>query len=83
MRRWVDFSSRFFIILIMANIVLPEMAFREKEGVVVLPLKKWQEIERKLEDLEMYSSELAKEIEARRKEKKVVSLKSLLKKYNI
>lgn len=67
----------------MTNIILPKTAFREKEGLVILPLKKWQEIERKLEDLEMYSSELAKEIQIRRKEKKVISLKSLLKKYNV
>lgn len=67
----------------MANIVLPKATLREKEGVVILPLKKWQEIERKLEDLEMYSSELVEEIKKRRKEKKVVPLKSLLKKYNI
>lgn len=67
----------------MANIVLPRTTFREKEGVVILPLKKWREIERKLEDLEMYGSELAREIERRRKEKKVVSLSGLLKKYHI
>lgn len=67
----------------MANIVLPKTTFKEKEGVVILPLKKWHEIEKKLEDLEMYSSELAKEIEERRKEKKVVPLKNLLKKYQI
>jgi len=61
------------------NIILPKSAIREKEGVVILPLKRWKEIEEGLEDLEMYRSEtLAKEIEKRRKEKKTVSLKKLL-----
>jgi len=66
------------------NIILPKSAIREKEGVAVIPLKKWKKIEQELEDLEMYRSEsLAKEIEKRRKEKKVVSLEKLLKKYHI
>ncbi|MCD6085479.1 hypothetical protein J7J41_00585 [bacterium] len=66
------------------NIVLPKSAIREKEGVVILPLKKWKIIEEQLEDLEMYNSEsLAKEIEKRRKSKKTIPLKSLLKKYQI
>jgi len=66
------------------NIVLPRSAIREKEGIVILPLKKWKIIEEQLEDLEMYSSEsLAREIEKRRKAKKTIPLKSLLKKYHI
>lgn len=56
----------------------------EKEGVVVLPLRKWRVIEEDLEDLEMYRSVLlASEIARRRKEKKSVSLEKVLKKYNI
>ncbi len=66
------------------NIVLPRSAIREKEGIVILPLKKWKIIEQQLEDLEMYRSEgLAREIEKRRKAKKTIPLKSLLKKYHI
>jgi len=66
------------------NIVLPRSIIREKEGIVILPLKKWKIIEEQLEDLEMYKSKsLAKEIEKRRKEKKTIPLKSLLKKYHI
>ena len=66
------------------NILLPKSVILEKEGIVILPLKKWKKIERELEDLEMYrSEELAKEIEKRRKEKKTIPLKSLLKKYRI
>ena len=66
------------------NIVLPKSAIREKEGIVILPLKKWKIIEEQLEDLEMYNSEsLAKEIEKRKKSKKTIPLKSLLKKYQI
>ena len=66
------------------NIVLPKSIIKEKEGIVILPLKKWKIIEEQLEDLEMYNSEsLAKEIEKRRKAKKTISLESLLKKYQI
>ncbi|MCD6283869.1 hypothetical protein J7J12_01285 [bacterium] len=66
------------------SIVLPKSAIREKEGIVILPLKKWKIIEQQLEDLEMYRSEgLAREIEKRRKAKKTIPLKSLLKKYHI
>jgi len=66
------------------SIVLPKSAVLKKEGIVILPLKKWKEIEQQLEDLEMYRSEnLAKEIEKRRKAKKTISLKSLLEKYHI
>ncbi len=66
------------------NIILPRSFIREKEGIVILPLKKWKEIEKSLEDLEMYRSErLAKEIEKRRKQKETVSLAKLLKKYRI
>ena len=55
-----------------------------REPMVILSLKKWKEIEAKLEDLEMYnSSNLAKEIAKRRKEKTSVPLKKILKKYNI
>ena len=55
-----------------------------KESMVILPLKKWQEIETELEDLEMYRSvKLMEEIAQRRQEKKVVSLESLLKKYKV
>lgn len=66
------------------NIVLPKSAIREKEGIVILPLKKWKRVEQALEDLEMYKSEsLAKEINKRRKEKETVPLGKLLKKYHI
>jgi hypothetical protein len=66
------------------NIILPRSAIREKEGIVILPLKKWREIEEALEDLEMYRSEkLVKEIEKRRKEKETIPLEKLLKKYHI
>ena len=68
----------------MANITLPKSAIREKEGIVILPLKKWRKVEGELEDLEMYRSErLAKEIEKRRKEKATIPLEELLKKYHI
>ena len=68
----------------MANITLPKSAIREKEGIVILPLKKWRKVEEELEDLEMYRSErLAKEIEKRRKEKATIPLEELLKKYHI
>ncbi len=66
------------------NIVLPKSAIREKEGIVILPLKKWKRIEEELENLEMYCSErLAKEVQKRRKEKQSISLQNLLKKYHI
>jgi len=66
------------------NIVLPRSAIKGKEGIVILPLKKWRKVEEELEDLEMYRSErLSKEIEKRRKEKTTISLKKLLKKYRI
>lgn len=56
----------------------------DKEPVVVLPLKKWKEIESDLEDLEMYRSvNLLKEIKKRRKERFVVPLDRLIKKYRI
>lgn len=64
------------------SIVLPKSAIREKEGIVILPLKMWKKIEDALEDLEMYQSEgLVKEIAKRREETAVVPLKKLLKKY--
>jgi len=55
-----------------------------KEPAVILPLKKWKEIEADLEDLEMYRSEnFRKEIKKRRKEKIVMPLGKILKKYHI
>lgn len=64
------------------SIIVPESVTKEKEGVVILPLKKWKEIEESLEDLEMLRSiNLAKEIAKRRKSKKVIPLENLLKKY--
>jgi hypothetical protein len=66
------------------NIVLPRSAIREKEGIVILSLEKWRKVEECLEDLEMYRSErLIREIERRRKEKKIISLDKILKKYSI
>lgn len=66
------------------NIVLPRSAIREKEGIVILPLRKWKRVEKELEDLEMYRSErFTREIEKRRKEKETIPLKKLLKKYRI
>lgn len=66
------------------TIAVPRSALQEKEGVIILPLKKWRRIEEELEDLEMYrSTRLAREIEQRRKEKETVSLGTLLKKYRI
>jgi len=66
------------------TIELPKNAIQEKEGIVILPLKKWEKIKRSLEDLEMYScSSFVKEIEKRRKEKKTIPLEKILKKYNI
>ncbi len=71
-------------ILTAKNITLPKSAFKEKEGVVVLPLKKWRIIETALEDLDMYRSRsLAGEIGKARREKATVSLNSLLKKHSI
>ena len=55
-----------------------------KKGIVILPIEKWEEIERDLEDLEMYRSEnFAKEIAKRRKGKKEIPLEKVLKKYKI
>jgi len=66
------------------NIVLPRSAIREKEGVVILPLKKWKKVEEALEKLEMYQSEsLAREINKRRKDKKTIPLEKVLKQYHI
>ena len=36
------------------NIILPESVIREKEGVVILPLKRWKKIEK--ENLELRSA---------------------------
>ncbi|MEK7173255.1 MAG: hypothetical protein AAB740_04775 [Patescibacteria group bacterium] len=53
-------------------------------GMVVLPLKKWKNIEADLEDLEMYrSANFAKEITSRRKETKTLPLTELLRKHKI
>lgn len=66
------------------NIVVPKSAIKEKEGIVILPLRKWKKIEESLEDLEMYRSKsLVKEIDKRRKAKKTIPLGKLLKKYRI
>ena len=55
-----------------------------KEPVVVLPMKKWHEIENALEDLEMYTSQKLREnIAKARKEKKMISLEELMKKYSL
>lgn len=69
-------------------IQIPSSSFQKtkigKEPVVVLPIKKWREIENALEDMEMYTSEkFRKDIEKARKEKKVISLEKLLKDYNL
>ena len=66
------------------NITLPRSAIKEKEGIVILPLKKWKKVEKALEDLEMYQSEsLVREIEKRRREKETIPLKKILKKHHI
>lgn len=71
----------------MTNITLPKSAIREKEGIVILPLEKWREIENELEDFEMYCSErFAKEIARRRKEVKkgdTITLEELEKKLGL
>lgn len=54
------------------------------EGMVILPLKKWKNIEADLEDLEMYrSANFTKEITSRRKETKTIPLTELLRKHKI
>lgn len=67
------------------NISISKNAVKKKQGVVVLPLQQWREIEQDLEDLEMYSSQnLADEISKRRKQKaRNTPLGSILKKYRI
>lgn len=35
------------------NIVLPKSVIREKEGVVILPLKKWRKIEKENSELRL------------------------------
>lgn len=69
----------------MNTITIPKNLIKiNKESMIILPLKKWQEIELQLEDLEMYRSvKLAKEIAQRRKQKTITPLKSLLNKYRI
>lgn len=63
------------------NITLPRASIFRKEGVAILPLKRWKEIEDELEDLEMTKSKkLAKEIAQARtevKRGKVVTLEEL------
>jgi hypothetical protein len=67
----------------MTTITIPNKLIK-KGNLVVIPFKKWKEIEICLEDFEMYSSEkLAKEIKKRRTDKTAVSLKELLKKYRV
>lgn len=67
----------------MNTITIPKNLIKN-DDLVILPLKKWHEIEMQLEDLEMYRSiKLPKEIVQRRKEKKVVFLENLLNKYKI
>lgn len=57
---------------------------KQPYGLVVLPLKKWQAIERDLEDLEIYrSSCFVEEIKRRRQDKKTTSLDKILKKYHL
>jgi len=56
---------------IVDNFITVPKALLKKQGIVVLPLDKYEEIK---EDLEMYQSKtLAKEILKARKEKKVYS----------
>ena len=53
----------------MKSTTLSKIMVEEKEGVVILPLKKWEKIEEELEDLEVYRSEtLAKEIRKARED---------------
>lgn len=66
------------------DVLIKKGTIERKNGIVILPLKKWKEIEEELEDLEMYRSEsLAKEIARRRKEKETVPLEKILKKYKV
>jgi len=69
----------------MNTVTIYDKSIKINEGpVVVVPLKKWRAIESELEDLEMYrSAKLAREIAGRRKEKAIVPLEKLLKKYRI
>ena len=57
------------------NIVLPKALI--KKGVAILPLEEWERVK---EDLEMLQSKgLVKKIQKARKDKKTVSLESILK----
>lgn len=69
----------------MNTITIPKKLIKiDKEPMVILPLKKWQEIEVELEDLEMYRSvRLVKEIAKIREGKTTVSLENILNKYKI
>jgi len=68
----------------MTTITIPKKLKIGKEPVILLSLKKWKEIEEKLEDLEIYYSErLSKEIAERREENETVPLERLLEKYHI
>jgi len=70
--------------IITKNNCLKKLFLSSVDEMVILPLKKWKIIEGNLEDLEMYrSAGFAKEIAARRKETKTVSLRDILKKYKI
>lgn len=62
------------------TINLPKSILR-KGPVVVIPLKDW---ERLIENIEMLQAKkLSQEIKSRRKNKKLISLSSVLKKYKI
>jgi len=67
------------------SIRLMKKSINDKQGVVVLSLEQWREIEQSLEDLEMYGSRnLPNEIAKRRKQKtRTVPLGGILKKYHI
>ena len=66
------------------TIVLDKSIVERQGGVVILPLKKWQEIENGLEDLAMFNSDnLAQEIKESRQEKETIPMEEVLDKYNI
>jgi len=71
----------------MAKIVENNLIKISKEPFVILPLKKWKEMEELLEDLEIFRSKnLAKEIEKARKEikkGKIISLEEVEKELNL
>ena len=61
-------------------ITLPKPLLR-KEGIVVLPLEKYEKLKEELEMVQ--SNKLAKDIEKARKEKRTVPLERLLKEHNL